>query len=578
MQRSFGRSILMAIVLAGCSAHSSEGANPGSAGGGTSSGAGGSGSQPGPSSGSPSSSPGSGAQCASAPMASGNAYIRRLTSWEYTNTVTDILGWPAQTDATSLGTLTALLPADIHSNGFSNDYGGQLATLDVATGYQQAADAIGAALSTTPGWLMPFAACSDVSATCRDTIVQAVGLRLFRRPLTTGASGELASFGALFDAAVAAGKTAASDAAVVVVRAMLQSPQFLYRLESQLPPTAGAVARPLDDYEIATRLSYFLVGSAPDPTLLAAAQAGQLKAPDEVTAQVTRLQALAGARAMAQRYFREWFFLDGLDDEVRGPAFTPQLEADMKQETIDDVGVQLWDKRQPVLSLFTTQTTHVTPALAQYYGLGAPSADGSYSTASLPGRVGFLTHAGVLTENGTATASIVYRGLFMLHSVLCENVADPPPGATAVVLAPATASQRAQSDARLKTEPCMSCHGIFDPLAYAFEPFDSMGGWQTTDVNGNAVRQDGWLTVPGAAAVPYATIAAYMQLLTQDARVSSCMTNKTTQFAWGRPMVTQDACMLQDIASRTGTAQTRTFADILAGIATSPYFLYTAVQ
>jgi hypothetical protein len=474
--------------------------------------------------------------------------------------------------------LTALLPADIHSNGFSNDNGGQLATLDVATGYQQAADAVGAALSSTPAWLTAFAACSDVSATCRDTIVQSVGLRLFRRPLTTGASGELASFGALFDAAVAAGKTAPADAAAVVVRAMVQSPQFLYRLESQVPPTAGAMARPLDNYEIATRLSYFLVGSAPDPTLLAAAQAGQLTSPDQFKTQLTRLQALPGARAIAQRYFREWFFLDGLDDEVRGPAFTPQLEADMKQETLDDVGDQLWDKGQPVLSLFTTQTTMVTPTLAQYYGLGAPSADGTYSTASLPGRMGFLTHAGVLTENGTAEASIVYRGLFMLESVLCESVGDPPAGATSVVLAPATASQRQQSDARLKVEPCMSCHGVFDPLAYAFEPFDNMGGWQTTDVNGNAVRQDGWLTVPGAPNVPYTTIAQYMHLLTQDARVSSCMTSKVAQFAWGRPMASQDACMLQDMAIRTGASQTRTFADVMTGVATSPYFLYTAVQ
>jgi hypothetical protein len=520
------------------------------------------------------------AQCTGAPLAIGDAYVRRLTTWEYINTVSDILGWPAQTDPTSIGTLTGLLPADIHSNGFSNDYGGQLATLDAATAYQQAADAVGVALAAQTGWLTPFASCNTTVPTCRDSIVQALGLRLFRRPLTTAAAGELASFGALFDTAVAAGMTTAPSAAIVVVRAMLQSPQFLYRLESQLPPTPGAVARPLDSYEIATRLSYFITSSAPDMTLLAAAQSGQLTTPAQLTAQVTRLMALPEARVMSQRYFREWLFLDGLDDENRGPTFTAPLIAAMKQETIDDVGDQIWDKAQPVLSLFTTQRTLLTPPMVTYYGpgLGQPAADGSYSTAGLPGRTGFLTHAGVLTEDGTSTASIVQRGLFMLRSVLCQNVPDPPPGATAVVLAPATASLRVQSAARLVTEPCLTCHGQFDPLGYAFEVFDNMGAWQTKDVNGNAVRQDGWLTVPGGANVPYATVADYMHLLPQDPRVSACIASKISQFAWGRPMTADDACMLQDIAGRMGSSQTTTFADVIAAIASSPFFAYTAVQ
>jgi hypothetical protein len=166
----------------------------------------------------------------------------------------------------------------------------------------------------------------------------------------------------------------------------------------------------------------------------------------------------------------------------------------------------------------------------------------------------------------------------MLRNVLCQNVPDPPPGATAVVLAPATASLRVQSAARLMTQPCMSCHGQFDPLAYAFEQFDNMGGYQTKDINGNSVRQDGWLTVPGGANVPYATIADYMHLLPQDQRVSDCMTSRVTQFAWGRPMAAADTCMLQDIATRTGSPQSTTFASMVAAIASSPYFVYTAVQ
>jgi hypothetical protein len=359
---------------------------------------------------------------------------------------------------------------------------------------------------------------------------------------------------------------------------MLQSPQFLYRLEAQVPLSAGAAARPLNNYELASRLSYSIWSSAPDDALLAAAQGGQLTTPDQVRAQVARMMALPHTREVAQRYFREWLSLDDLDNETRGAAFTQQLAADMKKQTLDDVGDQLWDRGQSLLSLLTTKTTLVTPALAQFYGLGAPSADGHYALDAIPGRIGMLTHASVLTLNGNANASIVQRGLFMYRKLLCADVPAPPPGATSVMLAPDTASERVKSDARLAHDPCKSCHGQFDPLAYAFEPFDNMGAWQTKDVNGNAVRQDGWITVPGAPNVPYATLADYMNLLTKDSRVTACIENRVTQFAWGRAMEAGDQCMLEDIGSRMSAAKNQNMADLIVAITTSPYFGYTAVQ
>ena len=205
------------------------------------------------------------------------------------------------------------------------------------------------------------------------------------------------------------------------------------------------------------------------------------------------------AREMIQRYFREWLSLDDLDDANRGADFTPQLATDMKQETLDDVADQLWDGAQPLTTMFATKTTKVTPALAKYYGLGAPDAAGRYATDALPGRQGLLTHASVLTVNGDANASIVLRGLYIFRKVLCQDVPAPPPGATSVMLAPDTASERQKSDARLMHEPCQSCHGQFDPLAYAFEPFDNMGRAQAKDPNGNAVRSDGGITNAKAA-------------------------------------------------------------------------------
>jgi hypothetical protein len=281
-----------------------------------------------------------------------------------------------------------------------------------------------------------------------------------------------------------------------------------------------------------------------------------------------------------QRYFREWLSLDDLDDANRGATFTPQLAADMKQETLDVVGADLWDSKHPLLSMFTSKQTIVTPALAKYYGFPAPGADGRTSTATTPGRTGILTHASVLTINGDADASVVLRGLYVMRKVLCEDVPAPPPGATSVMLAPATASERQKSDARLAQEPCKTCHSQFDPLSYAFEPFDNMGGIQKEDPNGNAVRSDGWLTLPAGTGtnVPYTGVDDYMAALAKDDRVSACITNRMSEFAWGRGMVAADACMLEDIGGRLGAPETRTFADVVTAIAASPYFGYTAVQ
>ncbi|HVZ72028.1 MAG TPA: DUF1592 domain-containing protein [Polyangia bacterium] len=504
--------------------------------------------------------------CKSAPLATGNAYLRRLTRWEYVNSVADVLKIAAPTG------LPDLLPPDIRANGFSNDFGGQLVSLDHVTAYSDAADAVGAALAASPAWLAPFATCNATTPACRDQIVGALGLRLFRRPATAA---EITTFGGLFDAAVANGQATAPAAASVVVRGMLQTPQFLYRIESQ-QAVAGAPARALDNYEIASRLSYFLWSSAPDDTLLAAAKAGDLTSPDKLRAQVTRMLGGAHARDVIQRYFREWLSLDDLDEAARGAAFTPQLAAAMKQETLDDVGADLWDAKHPLMTMFTSQSTIVQPVLAAHYGFPAPGPDGRVSTASQPNRTGILTHAGVLTVNGDADASIILRGLYVFRKVFCQDVPPPPAGAASTMLAPVTASERQKSDARLANQTCAACHGQFDPLAYAFEPFNNVGQAWTKDTNGNAVKSDGWIT--GATKVPYTGVGDYMAALVQDPRVSDCMTSHIAEFAYGRAMVDDDMCMLQDISGRLGATGTRTFADVVTAIASSPYFLYTAVQ
>ena len=492
-------------------------------------------------------------------------YVRRLTSWEYANTVADTLN--VQLDSATL----ALLPPDNRANGFSNDSTAQLVSFDAGARYAQTADAIATALGQTPNWLAAFAMCNDATATCRDAIVRGLGLRLFRRPVTPD---ESASFAALFDAIVAMGIQTAADAASQVVRAMLQSPQFLYRIEGQTSVGGNAKARALDGYEVASRLSYLVRGSAPDPALLDAAAKGDLADPDKLRAQATRMLGQPRARENIQRYFREWFTLDDLDGFAPAVGYRlPPQAPSMKKETLDVVADQLWDAKKPLVStMLTTRSTIVDPALAMFYGLGMPDSHGRLSLAGTPNRVGLLTHASVLTIAGGPLASMVQRGLFVFRNILCQEVGASPPGTTSVAFAPYQASQRQESEARLQHQECASCHGQFDSLGYAFEPFDSWGA--STDT----VRQDGFLTQTMGPPVPYANVLEYMDLLAQDPRVSACVTRKVAQFAWGRAMTDGDQCMLADIQARLNASQGRTFADLVAAVAADPNLGFTAVR
>ena len=497
-------------------------------------------------------------------------FVRRLTRWEYTNTVADVLGVHLDD-----GTL-ALLPDDLRANGFSNDSSGQSALSDIGARYAKVADATALALAQAPNWLAALATCNATAAACRDSVVRGLGLRLFRRPLTTE---ESASFAAVFDAIVALGIPTAPEVAGHLVRALLQWPQFLYRLEGQTSGGGNAGTRSLDGWEVASRLSYLIWGSAPDPTLLDAAAKGDLSDPDKLRAQVTRMLAQPRARENIQRYFQEWFTLDDLDHVVFGPLLPTTLASSMKKETLGVVADQLWDAKMPLLpTMLTTRSTiFVDLPLSQLYGLGAPDADGRISLAGISNRVGLLTHAGVLAVDGGPTGSVVQRGLFVFRNILCQATGPSPPDTTSLLFAH-TPSQRQESDARLQHPDCATCHGQFDPLGYGFEAFDPSGAFRTASADGVLFRQDGFIPQTTGAPVPYADLLQYMDRLAHDPRVSACVTRKVAQFAFGRAMTDGDQCMLADIQARLDASQGRTFADLVAAVAADPNLRFAAVK
>lgn len=500
----------------------------------------------------------------------GPAPVRRLTREQLVFTIQDVLGVDMAEQAAEI------LPEDPREEGFTNTAAALVATFSHLQGYRTFAAATADALPDSSAFIGPYTDCTDLADPCEVAYIEGLGRRLFRRPL---AAQQVADFRGPFRVAEDEGDGFEVGARLVLA-SMLQAPQFLYRLEGQATDDGGTV-RALDDYEVASRLSYLLWSSAPDETLLDLADDGQLTDPGTLREQAERLLDDERARRVSQRYARDWLALDRLDTSSRNddryPEFDASLAAAMKQETLAVFDTVAWEEEAPLSSLLTRQTTLATPEVAAVYGL--PSAgDGlvEYDLSSEPDRIGILTHPGVLTAmSDRDEPSLVERALFIHDDVLCATVPPPPPDVDqSEGDAEEGLSQRDVSETRIAEPACAGCHGRFDPMAYALTQFDAIGAHRTLDEHGNALRSDGVFDDPFDAGDPIAfdDVDAFVRALADSPGVVDCMVEKHVQFTLGRPLQSEDACTVD----RVGAAFARgggTWREMALAIVTDPTFL-----
>ena len=477
------------------------------------------------------------------------AVVRRLSTVEYINTVDDTLG-------IDIGAAAAeQLPSDLRSDGFSNQVTGLLVTFDHVEAYHDLAQSIVEQLDV-PTLLADVSDCADFGQACETSFIEGVGVRVWRRPLLAS---EVDSLRAIFSATLEEGDDFVTGAGFVL-EAMLQAPQFIYRIEDEIEGGGSGApgdVRSLSDYEVASRLSYLLWSSSPDELLFEAAAAGQLQATEQIEAQVDRMLLDPRARETALRYIGDWLALDGLPSINRDPALYPdfnvELAHDMREETLRVAEELLWDRQAPLVDLLTADFTWATPELATLYGV-EPIGEGwqRYELANVPHRRGILTHAGIQAINGHGNRpSIVERGLFILRGMLCSSVSAPPADLdTSMSELEEGKSPRYYSEARLANDSCNVCHNQFDPMGWAFERFDGIGAWSLEDEFGNALQEDGWLVVPGTGEqVPFATAVEFAEVLAADASAARCVgVRKPLQFAVGRPLSQGDSCVADEVA------------------------------
>jgi hypothetical protein len=384
--------------------------------------------------------------------------LRRLTHTQYNHTVRDLLGdqsLPANQ-----------FPPEDFVNGFKDQYASQNLSPLLVEAYTNSAEKLAAA-AFRHGLVDSPVHCK-ASAACRDSFIHSFGLEAFRRPLSES---EQKRYRTLFNQ-----EQDFSKGAQIVVEAMLQSPNFLFRLDE----TSELKLQP---YAIASRLSYALWDTMPDRSLLEDARQGKLGTQEGLTGVARRMLRDPRAREAIDEYTAQWLRFDRLltssRDRRRYPNFRQETAIAMTEEARQFINDLVWNDRN-FMEAFTADYGFMNRELAAIYGVPAPARE--FERVSFPdnsGRAGLLGQALFLSLSSKPDdTSITGRGLFVREQFLCQHV-PPPPAGVNTNLAPSTEAHPQTNRERMAEHVgnkfCAGCHNLMDPIGAGFEQFDAVG-------------------------------------------------------------------------------------------------------
>jgi hypothetical protein len=405
------------------------------------------------------------------------------------------------------------------------------------------------------------------TAACTRTVLRSFATRAFRRPVTAT---ELQPYLALASSSRRNGAKF-EEAIGVGLQAILVSPDFLFRIDRFDPVSKGEEVRSLDQYSLASRLSYFLWSSMPDEELMHCAQTKTLNRPAALQAQVRRMLKDPKAKSLVQNFAGQWLELRRLEsltpDREKFPQFDDYLRMSIRQET-EAFFENLMREDRSILDLIDAKYTFVNEKLADFYGIpGVKGADFRKVDLSGTARGGVLTQASVLTVSSYATrTSPVLRGKWILENILNAPVPPPPPNVPVLDEAKigTAGSLRQQLEEHRKNPACASCHSKMDPLGLAFENFSAIGQFRT---------HDGKFPIDSAGVLPdgrqFSGPEELRALLRKDsAAFTECVTDKMLTYALGRGLERYDKRTVRQIAANVARQDHR-FSALVAEIATS---------
>ncbi|VTU02579.1 planctomycete cytochrome c domain protein : Uncharacterized protein OS=Lentisphaera araneosa HTCC2155 GN=LNTAR_07859 PE=4 SV=1: PSD3: PSD4: PSCyt3: PSD2 [Gemmataceae bacterium] len=526
--------------------------------------------------------------------------VRRLSVEEYKRTVESLFGFAlpvatvrAEQTRAETSLVRKLLPTDpLGPSGFTNDTSTSPISPKALEAYAYIAEAAAAKLFAPDGRDALERHCGPVrggalTAAQGAELLDAFQARSQRRPITAADRDAHAK--------LVKGLGGAQLEAVLKreLKYLAVAPEFLYR---GLLATRGTGVGPVDGFELAERLSYFLWADMPDDELLAAAAADTLARPDGLRAQVQRMLKSPRSRSLAEVFAVEWLQLNEIDGASREVPYAAALKG-QPVEFLND----LVARNRPLKELIDSKTEFVNAYLANYYAPDAARFPAAARRAGVelealplariellgtPGRGGLLTMPGVLAMN----KGPIQRGKWVLERVLGEHLGEPPPNVPAVKPSKAGgASFRKRFEDHRANAACASCHDRIDPVGFAFEAYADGGGFRLASDFASqrvskapppkkpAVTRVADPAVDASGVLPsgekFADFEEFKALLTTTLwpRVVENVVRRTLAYALCRELGAGDEKVVADLTARLARPGA-TWGDLIDGVVTSPLF------
>lgn len=494
-----------------------------------------------------------GTTAAGAPFLASESVARRLSQAELDRTLEDLLGDTSRPAAQRL-------PEDSFAP-YDNDYTLQQASSALIDSLEALADDTAERVMADPALRARIVVCTpsgpDDSACFRQVVESFVRLA-FRRPL---ASAEVDAYLTLLDFSVEAGSF--DTAVALLIRSVLQDPEFLYRIEVGTP-TAEPGVLALTPHELVTRLSYLLWGSQPGSALLDQADQGPLDAAARREL-ATGMLADLKARDQLHRFSSMWLGYRALPH----PA---SLVAELSRETNALIDRVVFDEPHDFFELFTFGETYLTDALADHYGLSRPASGAGWVPYGGSGRAGILSHGSVLAAfSKFSDTSPTQRGIFVQTRLLCNTIDSPP--ANVDVDQPPGDDMAECKEARYAEHrsipSCAGCHEQMDPIGFGLEQYDVGGVYRETDNGKPQCVLSGQGTLPGYGT--FSGPAELGQMLVAEGLVQPCFVKQYLSFALGRAVEPEEAALLDDMGARFGASSNDLKTLILEYVASQPF-------
>jgi hypothetical protein len=493
----------------------------------------------------------------------GPAPLHLLTRFQYDNAVRDLLGDDTHP---AYG-----FPPENEVDGYRTMASANLANPLLVESYLTAAEAVAA--RAVKERLTDVAPCAEGAdpAVCGHDFVTSLATRAFRRPPIES---ELTPLLGVFDAG---NMESYAKGIELAVQAVLQSPQFLYRVDAlkSATPETGAIA--LGPYELAGRLAFSLWGSVPDAELMSAAAEGRLVTAADVEREARRLLEDPRSHDIVRDFSEQWLGLPRLQGAVReGTELEPTLLSRSLRDSLDRyLDDAYFGAGGSFEKLFTSTDVWLDQTLAPLFGAPTLTAEFSAQTLTSP-RAGLLTQPALLTllSHSNQTAPVI-RGVFVRERILCMPVPPPPPNVNAVPPDP-DPSLTTRERFRVHTEQtaCSSCHTLIDGIGFGFERYDQLGRYRDTE-NGLEVDESGEViaTMEQGLDGPFIGATELSARIAQSPMARDCLATNWYRYTFGRQEAPEDQCSVEQVKARFAESQGN-LKELLVGLTLTDSFLY----